>query len=105
MIVLDIIFVVKEKEHERYTREGNNLVYSFDVPLKEVLLNVRFLKLKIIIDNYRQFEIYNQLFQLKRFTSYFRAFKCQFLFSMAKAFTNLKLIVTQKYAKSHYFDI
>jgi len=35
----DIIFVVKEKEHERYTREGNNLVYSFDVPLKEVLLN------------------------------------------------------------------
>jgi DnaJ family protein B protein 4 len=44
MILLDIIFVVKEKEHERYTREGNNLVYSFDVPLKEVLLNVRFLK-------------------------------------------------------------
>lgn len=44
MIILDIIFVVKEKEHERYTREGNNLVYSFDVPLKEVLLNVRFLK-------------------------------------------------------------
>jgi len=39
IIILDIIFVVKEKKHDRYTREGNDLVYSFDVPLKEVLLN------------------------------------------------------------------
>ncbi len=43
IIILDIIFVIKEKEHERYIREGNNLVFSFDVPLKEVLLNVRIL--------------------------------------------------------------
>ena len=36
----DIIFVIKEKPHEHFTREGNDLIFAFDVPMKEALINV-----------------------------------------------------------------
>jgi len=35
----DIIFVIKEKPHEHFTRDGNNLIFAFDVPMKEALIN------------------------------------------------------------------
>lgn len=33
----DLVFVVKTKKHSRFTREGNNLVYKFTIPLVKAL--------------------------------------------------------------------
>jgi len=36
----DIIFVIQEKKHENFTREGNDLVYTLRVDLKDILKGV-----------------------------------------------------------------
>jgi len=36
----DVIFVLKEKKHSQYRREGNDLVFSCEVSLYKLLLEV-----------------------------------------------------------------
>ena len=37
VLVADIVFIVKDKEHPRFRREGVNLVYTAHVPLSKAL--------------------------------------------------------------------
>lgn len=37
----DVVFVIKQKHHEKYTREGDNLVYRVDLPLDQALLGTK----------------------------------------------------------------
>ena len=41
-IPADIVFVVREKPHAKYQREGNDLVYWVDISLREALCGCRF---------------------------------------------------------------
>lgn len=40
-VTQDVVFVVKQKPHQFYTREGDNLKHTFDVTLDQALLGVK----------------------------------------------------------------
>lgn len=37
----DVVFVIKQKAHDKYTREGDNLIYTVDLPLDQALLGTK----------------------------------------------------------------
>lgn len=38
-VLADIVFVVREKSHPVFKRQGNDLVYAIDIPLVKALTN------------------------------------------------------------------